>query len=53
MALVESVNEDDEQATKEGINFIVSQRQNSYFQNTKLDFTKGIFGKGSFKLLKV
>ncbi|SHK21494.1 hypothetical protein SAMN02745227_01801 [Anaerobranca californiensis DSM 14826] len=53
LTLVESINEDDQITTYDDINFVVSKKQAPYFANTKIDYVKGIFGNGYFKLIRV
>ncbi|MFO1444974.1 hypothetical protein KDN24_17565 [Bacillus sp. Bva_UNVM-123] len=37
----------------EGIPLLVSDREYVYFDHTKLDYVKNIFGIGNFQLLKI
>ncbi|QNO16592.1 hypothetical protein HYG86_02595 [Alkalicella caledoniensis] len=49
----ESAKPDDTEFSQNGIKFLISEKNAPYFQNTKLDFVKGVFGNGQFKLLKI
>ncbi|GEN31685.1 Fe-S cluster assembly iron-binding protein IscA [Cerasibacillus quisquiliarum] len=51
MALVESVNPNDSVTEIDGIKFVVDKGQAAYFENTKLDFVKSMFGFGEFRLV--
>jgi len=53
LALEESTNPNDTVTEVEGIKFLVDSNQSAYFENVKLDYTKGAFGFGEYKLLKV
>ncbi|WP_350344043.1 hypothetical protein PRVXT_000412 [Proteinivorax tanatarense] len=53
MTLEESQKENDEKVVKHDITFLLSKKQSIYFQNKTLDFSKGIFGKGKFKLKNI
>jgi len=35
------------------VKFIVASKANAYFNNTKVDYVKTIFGGGEFKLITV
>jgi Fe-S cluster assembly iron-binding protein IscA len=51
LALEESVGDNDELIEIEGIKFLIHSNYRPYFQNTKIDFTKGFFGGGQFKII--
>ena len=51
LALVESVNPNDSVTEIDGIKFVVDKGQAAYFENTKLDFVKSMFGFGEFRLV--
>ena len=53
MALEESAKPDDKEFSQDGIKFLINEKHMSYFENVKLDFVKGTFGNGQFKLHKV
>lgn len=53
LALEESSNPNDTITEVDGIKFIVDSNQSSYFQNAKLDYIKGMFGMGEFKIIHV
>lgn len=51
LALEESAGEKDQVIEVEGIKFLVQDNATAYFQNTKIDYLKGMFGSGEFKIL--
>ncbi|WP_191126322.1 hypothetical protein [Cerasibacillus terrae] len=51
MALVESTNPNDSVTEVDGIKFAVDKGQATYFENSKLDFVKSVFGFGEYKLV--
>ncbi|HOB35179.1 MAG: hypothetical protein GX090_01700 [Firmicutes bacterium] len=54
MALEESAQPNDEVIhTEDGITFVVSDRFMPYFSNTRLDYTKSIWGGYQFQFEKV
>lgn len=53
LALEESSHPNDQVTEIEGIKFIIASNQTPYFQDTKLDYIKGVFGMGEFKILRV
>ncbi|MEH7342811.1 hypothetical protein V7122_02815 [Bacillus sp. JJ1532] len=44
---------EDKEFTVEGIHLLIHQKDLVYFEHTKLDFVKNVFGTGRFQLLKV
>lgn len=52
LTLEESALENDESIEVEGIKFLIAHSKKPYFNETKLDYVKGIFG-GEFKILRV
>jgi Fe-S cluster assembly iron-binding protein IscA len=53
LALEESALESDEITEESGIQFLVNKRDKVYFENTKIDYVKTIFGGGQFKVIRV
>jgi len=53
LALEESSKSNDQVTEVDGIKFLINSSQSSYFENVKLDYTKGMFGMGEFKLVRV
>jgi Fe-S cluster assembly iron-binding protein IscA len=53
LTLEESASENDEITEIDGIQFLVNERNQVYFANTKIDYTKNLFGGGQFKVLQV
>lgn len=53
LALEESAGEEDQITEVDGVKFIVASKANAYFNNTKVDYVKTIFGGGEFKLITV
>ncbi|MTI96229.1 MAG: hypothetical protein FH749_12255 [Firmicutes bacterium] len=53
MALEESAQESDTVFDVEGINFVVSEKQQHYFEDVKLDFTENFFGSPQFRFLRM
>ncbi len=51
LALVESTNPNDSVTEVDGIKFAVDKGQATYFENSKLDFVKSVFGFGEYKLV--
>ncbi|WML48195.1 hypothetical protein RCG23_23515 [Neobacillus sp. PS3-34] len=37
----------------EELQILIHEKDNVYFDNTKLDYTKDVFGNGKFQLLKI
>ncbi|WP_180953637.1 hypothetical protein [Bacillus sp. T33-2] len=37
----------------EDISILINEKDKVYFENTKLDYVKDVFGSGRFQLLKV
>jgi Fe-S cluster assembly iron-binding protein IscA len=38
---------------QDGIQFLVNERDQVYFERTKIDYIKSLFGGGQFKVLQV
>lgn len=53
LALEESAGNNDEVVTIEDVKFLIHKNATPYFQNTKLDYVRGLFGQGEFKILTV
>lgn len=53
LALEESANSNDSVTEVDGINFLVDANQSAYFNNTKLDYTKNLFGFGEFHIINL
>ncbi|HJV16762.1 MAG TPA: hypothetical protein VJ546_05145 [Bacillales bacterium] len=53
MALEESASENDNVIEQDGIQFLVRDRDQVYFTNAKIDYTKSLFGGGQFTVLHV
>ena len=53
LTLEESALDSDEITEQDGIQFLVNERDKVYFENTKLDYVKALFGGGQFKVLRV
>lgn len=53
LTLEESALENDEITEKEGIQFLVNERDKVYFEQAKIDYKKNIFGNGEFVVLHV
>lgn len=53
LSLEEQPLSNDEQIEVEGINLLIHPKDRVYFENTKLDYVKDVFGSGRFQLLKV
>jgi Fe-S cluster assembly iron-binding protein IscA len=53
LALEESALENDEITEESGIQFLVNERDRVYFENTKIDYVKTLFGGGQFKVIRV
>ena len=53
LALEESALETDKMTEQDGIQFLVNERDQVYFERTKIDYIKSLFGGGQFKVLQV
>lgn len=53
LTLEESALDTDEIFELDGIQFLVNERDQVYFNNVKIDYTKSIFGDGQFTILRV
>lgn len=53
LALEESALDNDEITEQDGIQLLVNERDKVYFEHTKLDYVKTLFGGGQFKVLRV
>lgn len=53
LALEESTHEKDKVTEVDGVKFVIDENQAPYFNNVKLDYTKGMFGMGEYKLIRL
>ena len=53
LTLEESALQTDEVTEQDGIQFLVNDRDQVYFNDVKLDYVKSLFGGGEFKILHV
>jgi len=53
LTLEESALDTDEIIEIDGIQFLINERDQVYFNNVKIDYTKSLFGGGQFTILRV